>query len=171
MVQLETDRLLLREINPDKDFHGYCELMANEQSMRYIGGKSYTREQAWRYMATVMGHWQIRGYGFFSVIEKATDQWIGRVGPWSPLGWPSPEVGWAILASRERNGFASEAAAACVKFAFDELGWTRVIHVIHTQNIGSIKTAEKIGARRTGEIQGIPAVTDELCYIYDQSRA
>lgn len=38
------------------------------------------------------GAWTIRGFSMFSVIEKDSGQWIGRLGPWQPEGWPGTEV-------------------------------------------------------------------------------
>ena len=121
-------------------------------------------------MAMVMGHWQIRGYGFFSVENKGTGEWVGRVGPWNPEGWPEPEVGWTISPHHTRKGYASEAGAAAVKYALEELGWQRVIHVILKGNDASIATAEKIGSRFLREEPSLPGITEEPVLVYGQER-
>ncbi|MGO4333335.1 GNAT family N-acetyltransferase [Labrys sp. KB_33_2] len=41
-------------------------------------------------------------------------QWVGRVGPWQPEGWPGTEIGWALYRSHWGKGYATEAAARCV---------------------------------------------------------
>ena len=120
---LETDRLILRTINVERDFDGWTELMADEETVRYIGGQVMNRALAWRNMYMVIGHQQVRGYSFFSIIEKSTGQWVGRVGPWNPEGWAQPEVGWAIHPNHTRKGYAAEAGEACVRYAFDQLQW------------------------------------------------
>ena len=53
----------------------------------------------------------------FSIVEKATGTWIGRAGPWCPLDWPGTEVGWGIVASAQRRGYAVAAAAAAIDWA------------------------------------------------------
>lgn len=168
---LETPRLILRDINPDLDFDAWADCFSDPQTMTYIGGgPGMNRAQAWRHMATVIGHKAIRGYSFFSVIEKQTGQWVGRVGPWNPEGWPEPEVGWTIHRNHWRKGYAQEAGKACIQHAFKTLGWDRVIHTIQDGNIGSIKTAESLGAVKLYALDGIPAITDEKCWVYGQDR-
>jgi RimJ/RimL family protein N-acetyltransferase len=167
-MQIETERLLLREIDPDRDFDPWAKTMEDEETVRYIGGKVLDRAETWRNMAGVIGHWQIRGYGFFSVENKETGEWVGRVGPWNPEGWPAPEIGWTIMREHWGRGYASEAAAACLDFVRDVLGWESVIHVILDGNAASIGVAEKIGSKYLRTQEGLPAVTDGTIHIYGQ---
>ena len=109
---IETERLILREMDPERDFESFARAMADEDTVRYIGGETMDRAQAWRTMAMLMGHWQIRGYGFFSLEDKRSGEWVGRVGPWNPEGWPAPEVGWMISPDHLRKGYAYEALPA-----------------------------------------------------------
>lgn len=167
---LETERLFLTEIEPDRDFDRWAEAMADEETMRYLGGKTMSRALAWRNMATVIGHQQIRGYSFMSVIEKQTGNWVGRVGPWNPDGWPEPEIGWTLHPDSHGHGFATEAAQACVDYVFDQLAWKRTIHIIVDGNEPSMRLAERIGSKRTGQIMEIPGIYEGLCWIYGQDR-
>ena len=167
---IQTDRLILRHIDMERDFAGFCEAMSDAETMRFIGGAPLCRAGTWRSMAMLVGHMAIRGYGFMSAIEKETDQWVGRVGPWFPEGWPEPEIGWMIHPGFTRRGFAREAAAACVEYAFGTLGWDRVMHVIGEQNIGSIKTAESIGSKRSYPVTHLPPFGKTNCWVYEQSR-
>ena len=96
------------------------------------------RRRAWINIVFHIGHWQARGYGFFSVILKETGTWVGRIGPYNPHGWPEPEIGWAVHPAHTRKGYASEAAAACLPFVFETLGWDKVAHVIVEGNLGSV---------------------------------
>ena len=75
------------------------------------------RAEAWRGMATLAGSFVIRGYAMFSVIERTTGEWLGRVGPWFPEAWPGTEVGWGLKRSAWGRGYAFEAADACIDFA------------------------------------------------------
>jgi RimJ/RimL family protein N-acetyltransferase len=84
----------------------------------------------------------------FSVLERDTGRWVGRVGPLHPEGWPGDEVGWGIVRDAWGRGYATEAAAAAVEWAFDALGWTEVIHCIDEGNTASERVAEHLGSRR-----------------------
>jgi RimJ/RimL family protein N-acetyltransferase len=88
----------------------------------------------------------MRGFGMFSVIEKSTGRWIGRVGPIYPEGWPGPEVGWAVITDVQGKGYAFEAATASLDHVFDDLGWTEVIHCIEDSNHRSAALARRLGS-------------------------
>lgn len=146
--RLETERLLLRPTAAE-DFDGWAELMADPETSRFIGGPQ-PRAAAWRGMATMAGSWALNGFAMFSVIEKASGRWIGRVGPWQPEEWPGTEVGWGLLKSAWGRGYAVEAAAASIDWAFDTLGWDEVIHCIDPDNAASIAVAKQLGAINRG---------------------
>src|SRR5262245_46065462 len=113
---LETARLILRP-PLQSDFDGFAEMAAEVDTMRFIGGAA-PRDGAWRTVAALTGSWALLGYGMFSVIEKASGQWIGRMGPWRPGGeqggWPGDEVGWGLRASAMGKGYAYEGAVAAI---------------------------------------------------------
>lgn len=170
-MRLETDRLILRRIDPERDFDSWARAMADEETVRFIGGKVLDRALAWRNMATIIGHWQIRGYGFFSVEDKETGEWVGRVGPWNPEGWPSPEIGWTISREHWGKGYATEAGRACVEYVRDSLGWPKVIHVILMGNEPSIAVARKLGSELLRTQKGLSGVTTNDVLIYGQDLA
>ena len=167
---IETERLILRKIDPDRDFEAWAKAMADEQTVQFLGTKPMSRANAWRSMAMVMGHWAIRGYGFFSVELKETGEWVGRIGPWQPEGWFGPEVGWTLSPDHLKKGYALEAARASMSYSFEALGWSRIIHVIMVGNEPSIALAEKLGSRLLSTHRGIPGLTDEDVLVYGQSR-
>src|SRR5690606_29772018 len=92
---LETPRLILRPPVLE-DLEGYVALMADAEHVRFIGGAA-PRSTVWRQMMTVAGSWTLNGFSFFSVVEKSSGRWLGRLGPWRPDGWPGNEVGWSLL--------------------------------------------------------------------------
>lgn len=142
--RIETPRLLLR-VPRQEDFEAWAAFTADEEATRHIGGLQ-SRPVAWRGLAAMVGAWQLKGYAMFSVIEKSTGEWVGRVGPWQPEGWPGPEVGWSIARSRWGLGYAPEAAPACMDWVFDVLGWDEVIHTIAPENTKSKAVAAKLGS-------------------------
>lgn len=166
--ELVTDRLVLRP--PDeRDLEGFVAFAAEETTMRYLGGVG-TPAQAWRSACGLAGAWLIRGYGMFSVIERATGDWIGRVGPHYPEGWPAREVGWGIRAAYTGRGYAYEAARAAIDFAYERLGWDVVHHVIDPENEPSIRLAERLGSSLIGPT-ALPAPYDTFRVdLYGQAR-
>ncbi len=166
---IETERLILRPVDPVGDFDGWAKSMADANTVRYLGTPPMSREQAWRSMAVVIGHWAIRGYGFFSIELKSTGEWVGRAGPWFPEGWPAPEIGWTLSPDHLRKGYAIEAARACLTYAFETLGWKQVIHVILEGNERSIRVAEKLGSKFMYSQQGMKGITEDKVLIYGQS--
>ncbi len=169
MIRLETERLILRPIDMAADFEAFAECYADAPTMRYIGGAPMSRAQAWRSVAMLIGHQQVRGYSFLSVIEKSSGAWVGRVGPWYPEGWPEPEIGWTLHPKHTGKGFATEAAQACLDHVRDDLGWTSVIHLIAEGNVGSEAVAERLGSKRLRRLDdGIPGVTTDPCHVYGQ---
>ena len=165
-VQLETDRLLLRMWREETDFEPYAEMCADPEVMRYLGGKPFTRLEAWRHMAFIIGHWHLRGYGHWAVEEKATSRLVGRLGFLNPVGWPAFEIGWTLGRQYWGNGFAIEGARRALDYAFYELDKPHVISLIHPDNKGSIRVAERLGEKVEGrtEVMGI----DVLIYGIDR---
>jgi RimJ/RimL family protein N-acetyltransferase len=142
---IETERLLLRPPLYE-DFGPWAAMMADEQAARFIGGVQ-PANIAWRGLMAMAGSWQLTGVGMFSVIEKATGRWVGRLGPWQPHGWPGPEVGWGLSRDAWGKGYATEGAAAAIDYAFDVLGWDEVIHCIDPANDPSRNVARRLGSR------------------------
>jgi len=142
---LETDRLILRPPVLETDFEPWCAFMADEEAARFIG-KVQSPAVVWRTICGVAGSWALQGFSMFSVIEKATGAWVGRLGPWRPYGWPGTEVGWGIIPARQGLGYATEGSAAAIDWAFDSLGWTDVIHTIEAENEPSKAVARRLGS-------------------------
>jgi RimJ/RimL family protein N-acetyltransferase len=167
-VVLKTSRLILRPTAAE-DFEGWAAMMADDKNTEFIGGLQ-ERPVAWRSFLTMAGAWTIQGFGMFSVIEKETGDWIGRVGPWMPEGWPGSEVGWAIRRDRWGRGYAVEAATAAIDWVFDVLGWDEVIHSISPNNTASQAVATRLGSRLRGVGQ-LPAPMEMIeIDIWSQTR-
>lgn len=156
-IELETERLLLRMWREETDFETYAQMCADEDIMRYIGGKTMSRVEAWRHMAFHIGHWEMRGYGHWAVEEKATGKFVGRIGFLNPVGWPAFEIGWTLDKKHWGKGFATEGARRALDYAFYELDKPHVISLIHPENKGSAAVAKRLGEEIEGkaEIMGI----------------
>ena len=165
---ITTARLTLRP--PIKaDFAAWCGLMADEHS-HFIGGPQLA-PVAWRGLATMAGSWALDGFGMFSVIERDTGRWIGRVGPWQPDGWPGPEIGYGLVKEACGKGYAFEATSATIDWALDTLGWAEFIHVINPENAASIALALRLGSTDRGPGSLPPPWETDRVHIWGQTAA
>jgi len=140
---IETERLILRAHTLD-DIEAEAAFFATERS-KFVGGPK-SPEDAWRGVAGMLGHWQLRGFGFFAIEVKATGAYAGRAGPWFPAGWPEPEIGWTVMDGFEGQGIAYEAAMAARDYAYTTLGWTTAISLMDPDNTRSAALAKRMGA-------------------------
>jgi RimJ/RimL family protein N-acetyltransferase len=157
-LQLETPRLLLRPPRME-DFDAWAAFQGDEIATKFIGGPQ-PRAVAWRTFMCMCGAWTMTGVAMFSVIEKASGKWIGRLGPWRPEGWPGNEVGWSIAREHWGKGYASEGAATAMDYAFDVLGWPEIIHCIDPQNLASQGVARRLGSSYLRPVR-LPAPFDQ----------
>jgi RimJ/RimL family protein N-acetyltransferase len=148
--ELETDRLHFR-LPRESDFPTFETWYSNMDVMRYLGGKTLDKVLGWRHLAYLLGHWQMRGYGYYAVEEKSAGRLIGRVGFTNQQGWPGFELGWTIAPEYQGRGYATEAARMLLRYGFDALDQPHIISLIHPDNAPSRKVAEKLGQKIEGE--------------------
>lgn len=156
---LETDRLILRPIAME-DFPRWAAMMADPEAAKFLGGPQ-PAAAAWRGFMSMAGAWSLTGVSMFSVIERESGLWLGRIGPWTPHDWPGTEVGWGLHPDAQGRGYGVEAATAAMDYAFDVLGWTDVIHCIDPDNTPSQRLAERLGSRNLGPTR-MPAPFQDL---------
>lgn len=166
---VETPRLLLR-VPRREDFGPWAAMMADRENAQFIGGPM-PASVAWRGLMTVIGAWHAEGFAMFSVIEKSSTRWIGRLGPWMPEGWPGPEIGWAITKDCWGRGYATEGSTAAADWAFRELGWTDMIHSIAPDNVPSQAVARRLGSINRGPGRLPPPFEGSPIDIWGQTRA
>lgn len=166
-ITLETDRLTLRMFR-ESDFEDYARFCADPEVMRYLGGKVFTRPEAWRQMAFLIGHWHLRGYGHWAVEEKASGRLVGRIGFLNPEGWPAFEIGWTLGREYWGKGYAIEGARRALEYAFVDLGKDHVISLIHPDNKASIRVAERLGEKVEGKTEILG--TEVLIYGIDRDQ-
>jgi RimJ/RimL family protein N-acetyltransferase len=144
---IETARLKLRPFC-ERDLDDLDQLNSNPDVMRYIGaGSPLGRRDSWRQLALFLGHQQLRGYSVLAIEERATGAFLGRSGPWFPLGWPMLEVGWLVDPRRQGEGIATEAGRASLDWCFDNLPIEQACSIIDPANIASARVAAKLGGR------------------------
>jgi RimJ/RimL family protein N-acetyltransferase len=148
---LTTDRLLLRMLQ-ETDFDEYAAIHMDAEVTRFTTRTHLDRLDAWKHLAMIVGHWQLRGYGMWGVFERDSGRLVGRVGFYYPDGWPDFELGWTMGRASWGKGYAPEAARACLDYAFDVMKRDHVISLIDPANVSSVRVAEKIGETLQGEV-------------------
>ncbi|MBB5572098.1 MULTISPECIES: GNAT family N-acetyltransferase [Rhizobium] len=155
---LMTERLILRSHRLE-DFEEYTAFWSQEDLVRYIGGETSTREQAWSRMLRYAGMWHHLGFGFFAVEERHSGRFIGEVGfldlhrdmyPTTTEG--TLEAGWGITPALQGKGYATEAVSAAIAWAEETFPGRRMTCIIDPENAPSQRVAEKVGFRRIGEV-------------------
>jgi RimJ/RimL family protein N-acetyltransferase len=167
-IRIETERLILRP-PVAADFDAYAANAADAESMRFIGGEQ-SRARAWRSFLAAAGAWLVQGFSTFSVIEKASGCWIGRIGPWHPVDWPGGEIGWSLIRDAWGKGFAYEGAVAATHWAFEHLGWSEVLHLIDPANHASQALARRLGSQLRGTMAFPSGGPDDVTEVWGQTR-
>jgi RimJ/RimL family protein N-acetyltransferase len=153
---LTTDRLRLRAFQAS-DLDAYAAMQANPDVMRHlVTGRTSTRAEVWRTMATALGAWALRGYGMWACEKIADGAFVGSVGIFQPLDWPEPEIAYALDRPHWRQGFATEAARAARHWLFAHVPVPRAASFIRPENRASQRVAQRLGAvcERTVVLRG-----------------
>lgn len=145
----ETDRLYLREMN-QSDFKSLSKILKDEETMyAYEGAFSDTEVQGWLYKQIL--RYQKWNFGLWAVILKETDEMIGQCGL-SMQQWKEQEVleiGYLFERLYWHKGYATEAAKACKKYAFEILKADEVCSIIRDTNVPSQNVAIRNGMTMT----------------------
>jgi RimJ/RimL family protein N-acetyltransferase len=147
---LDTPRLTLRA-HTLADFDDYCAMWGDPEVTRYIGGKTFTREECWTRFLRQSGHWALMGFGYWVVREKASNRFVGEVGfldlkrEMQPSLEGFPEAGWVLASWSHGRGFATEAVNAMHAWIDAARAPKRVVCMIDVGNSASIRVAEKCG--------------------------
>lgn len=151
MSVIETERLRLRHWT-ERDFSDFARYYSDEDEARYVGGKK-NLEEAWRHFALQLGHWQLKGFGYWAVDEKDSNNFVGCAGLWQSPGWPEVELGYWLLKDHRAKGYAFEACRHCIAFAKEASFSKSLVSYIDPNNLPSIRLAERLGARYEATIE------------------
>jgi ribosomal-protein-alanine N-acetyltransferase len=143
----ETERLLIRELNAEKDAHFLYALLNSPKFLAYIGdrGVRSAADAATfiddRYRHSYINH----GYGLYAVELKKDGTQIGLCGFVRRDTLPGPDIGFAFLPEFERQGYGFESSEAMMKHGRETLGFTTVFAITSPDNEASGKLLEKLG--------------------------
>src|SRR5688572_9328375 len=147
---LHTDRLTLRGHRLE-DFDESAAMWADPTVVRHIGGKPFTRQEAWTRLLRYVGHWQLLGWGYWVVRERSSGRFVGEVGfadfkrELEPSIEGLPEAGWVLAPWAHGQGFATEALRAAMDWGKSRIGGERTVCIIDPDNQASLRVAGKCG--------------------------
>lgn len=146
---LRTDRLLLRGWR-DADSAPFAALNADPAVVEHLTGP-LSREESDAFVDRIEAHWEAHGWGLWAVEVPGVAPFVGYVGLWPlpPLDLDPPiEIGWRLAAAHWGQGYATEAARACLPVAFENLGLPRLYSITVPRNRRSIGVMRRIGMSR-----------------------
>jgi RimJ/RimL family protein N-acetyltransferase len=148
--EVRTERLLMRGWRDD-DWDAFAAMLGEPAVAAALGHTTPpTPFEAWRDMAFLAGHWQLKGFGHWVLEASDTGELVGRAGLFYPPEWPDLEVGWTVAREHWGKGYAPEAARAACRWAHDVLGARHIVSLILPSNASSIRVAEKLGETLEG---------------------
>ena len=148
--KIDTARLTLRA-HTLADFDDYRSMWGDPEVTRFIGGKPFTREECWTRFLRQPGHWDMMGFGYWVVREKASNRFVGEVGfldlkrEMTPSLEGFPEAGWVLAPWSHGRGFGTEAVTAMQDWMTKARNPARTVCMIDVGNAASIRVAEKCG--------------------------
>ena len=159
MVVIETPRLLLRHYTLD-DVDALSEILCDRENMRFFPNR-FERKDAEEWIQKNLRRYADDGIGGWALLLKPEGKFAGYCGLVRQGRWTRRqelEVGYALARRFQGQGIATEAARACMEYAFTELGKERVISLIRPENLPSRRVAERNGMTVKGEVKwfGLP---------------
>jgi len=119
----------------------------------YAWEHGFCKKEARQWMNRQLTRYHKDGYGYFAIISKASGKLIGQAGLIrSELnGVDIVEIGYIFDDSVWGQGYAIEAARACVDLAIHRFGIGKLYATIRPENEASVKVAVKLGMKKTGQ--------------------
>ncbi|QQS47565.1 MAG: GNAT family N-acetyltransferase [Acidobacteriota bacterium] len=144
-IILETQRLILRELEP-ADADAIAEIICDADTMKYFPAP-YSRSDVDQWLERNFERYRTDGHGLWAVMLKSDGSVIGDCGlTWQDVdGVRELEVGYHFNKRYWGHGYATEAAKACMEYAFNRLGHNRIISLIRPENVASARVAERNG--------------------------
>ncbi len=146
----ETTRLIMRQLTQE-DFPALCKILQDKEVM-YAYEHAFSDEEVQDWLDRQIERYEKYGFGLWAVVLKETGEIIGQCGltmqPWGDR--EVLEVGYLFQKAYWHQGYATEAAQACKKYAFETLDAQEVYSIIRDNNIPSQHVAERNGMHPVG---------------------
>ncbi len=139
----ETERLFLRELG-EADLPGLLRILQDKDATRFYD-RAFTEEEIGQWLEIQLQNYRKLGFGIWAVVQKASGEMIGHAGisVRHHDGEVMYEIGYMLEKAFWGKGYATEAAIACRKVAFDVFGLEKVCSIIRFDNMASRAVARK----------------------------
>jgi len=145
---ITTERLIVRPWR-DSDRAPFAALNQDAEVRRYLGPPQ-TRAESDAAVDRMVALQESVGYCFWAVERRADGAFLGFCGI-KPGRWPIedlPEIGWRLGRPYWGEGYAREAAAACLDWAWATRDWPHVYAITVPANRASWGLMERLGMER-----------------------
>ena len=141
---LETERLLLRELNVG-DAMSFYDLNLSPNVIRYTGDTAFENSHAAEQFLRNYNDYKTNGYGRWAVIDKSNGAFLGWCGLKYSKDAAETDIGFRFFEQHWNRGYATESARACLNYGFEKLGLKSIVGRAMADNIASVKVLEKLG--------------------------
>jgi len=153
-LPIETERLLLRRFDPERDSEPMLAVYGDPEVMRFIPGGPFAglgavRARLDRYAQEHEG----RGFSFWAVVERESGEVVGDAGFGVFPETGDVELGYTLRRDRWGRGYATEASRACLEAGFAHLDPARIVAVVDEENPRSFRVAEHLGMVRIDTVR------------------
>lgn len=139
-----TDRLRLRLFRPE-DLPQFAALNGDPVVMEYLGGVM-TQQRSDEEAGDIQESYRRHGFGKVAVERTDDGRFLGTCGLSREHWYPDDlEIGWRLARQFWGHGYATEAAAVWLRYAFADLGAERVISITDTPNLRSRAVMQRLG--------------------------
>lgn len=152
---LETEHCIVRETtvtDVDAFYKIYEDPSITEYMEPLYEDPEEERIYAQEYIEKVYGFYN---FGIWTVLDRETEEVIGRAGICYREGYEDPELGFMIAGHRQGRGLATEVCKAILKYAGEELGFSKVLAFVQPGNAGSVRVCEKLGMTWKGQTKDV----------------
>jgi ribosomal-protein-alanine N-acetyltransferase len=142
-VVLETERLLLREFERS-DTDALLQVVGDPVAMQYYPAP-FSRSEVEDWIRRNRARYRDCGFGLWAMLLKSSGELIGDCGFFvrDVDGEFEFELGWHVRRDLWGQGSATEAAGACIDYAFSTISAERMIALVRPENVSSCRVAEK----------------------------
>ena len=146
---ISTERLCLRKWI-DSDNEPFIKMNSDPEVMEYFP-QSSTRAETLAMINRINLAFDKNDFGLWAVENKITKEFLGFTGFMIPqfesFFTPCVEIGWRFKKESWGQGFATEAAKACLDYGFNKLGFNKIVSFTSSLNLKSEKVMQRIGMR------------------------
>ena len=146
--EIKTKRTILRRFR-EEDLDDIAKVLGHPDVMRFSLSGPYSRKKSDEFIDWCLSQYENKGVGLYAVVYKEDQRIIGYCGYYFQIidGIEEIEIGYRLHPDYWNRGLATEVSKAVQENGFDKLGFDRMISIIESENVASIRIAVKNGMK------------------------